>query len=74
MSTALYLGYPHLLATVISDALRRKLGDPVNALPIQHAMRGESWPTGSAAPICPGCILYDNSGNVPKLMDWSDKP
>lgn len=41
-----YLGYPHLLPAEISDAPRRKLGDAVNTLPIQHAVRGESWQAG----------------------------
>jgi predicted ABC-type ATPase len=25
-------------------------------------------------PLVNKWVLYDNSGNVPKLMDWSDKP
>ncbi|UUZ62040.1 PDDEXK nuclease domain-containing protein [Polaromonas sp. P1-6] len=41
-----YLGYPNLLPAEISDAPRRKLGDTVETLPIQHAVRGESWQAG----------------------------
>lgn len=41
-----YLGYPNLLPPEISDAPRRKLGEAAKTLPIQHAVRGESWQAG----------------------------
>lgn len=41
-----YVEYPQLLPAEISDAPRRKLGDAAASLPIQHAVRGESWQAG----------------------------
>ncbi|MDO9402385.1 MAG: PDDEXK nuclease domain-containing protein [Polaromonas sp.] len=41
-----FLEYPQLLPAEISDALRRKSGGVGSSLPIQHAVRGESWRVG----------------------------
>ena len=41
-----FLEYPELLPKEISDTPRRKLINAADSLPIQHAMRGESWKVG----------------------------
>lgn len=41
-----YLEYPRLVPAEISDAPRRKSVDAAASLPIQHAVRGESWQAG----------------------------